>query len=78
MPWTRERGRNHWTHRQPERIHRLLGESHPACKLSDGVVAEIRQRYKEGGITQAALAKEFGVSFQHISGIVLGKYRNAN
>lgn len=38
----------------------------------DGQVAEIRRRYAEGGISQIALGREFGVSQQTVSAIVQG------
>lgn len=49
------------------------GERHYAHKLTGAQVAEIRSRYKPGVVTQQALADEYGVSQQVISGIVRGK-----
>lgn len=39
----------------------LRGERHSIAKLSDDDVRSIRHRYAEGGVTQTALAREFGV-----------------
>lgn len=51
------------------------GSRHHSSKLSDQDVQEIRRRYAEGGISQAALAAEFGVRQSSICGIVNGKVR---
>lgn len=51
------------------------GEKNAAAKLTDTDVMVIRHRYAIGGVTQAALAKEYGVSFQAISKIVRGERR---
>lgn len=37
------------------------GENHPAVITSDAIVAEIRQRYEQGGVRQVDLAKEYGL-----------------
>lgn len=39
----------------------LSGERHHGSKLTDDIVRKIRRRYDEGGVTQTALAAEFGV-----------------
>jgi predicted XRE-type DNA-binding protein len=51
------------------------GENHPQAKLSDLVVAEIRSRYAEGGVSQSQLARLYGVTQSHISNIVTGRTR---
>ena len=60
-----------------ERNRHATGDRRPGLKLSDGDVAEIRARWTAGGITQTALAREFGVSFQHISEICNYRERRA-
>ena len=52
-----------------------IGERHPAAKLTDGQVAEIRRRYipyhpKHGG---SAMGREYGVSQNTISKVVNNK-----
>lgn len=44
------------------------------AKVTEGEVALIRVLYAEGGITQTALGKEFGLSQSHVSNIVNGMY----
>lgn len=39
-----------------------LGQNNPAAKLTDAEVRQIRKMYAEGGISQAALGRKFGVS----------------
>jgi DNA-binding XRE family transcriptional regulator len=51
------------------------GQRNPASKLTDQQVTEIRERYAQGNITQDALGKEYGVTFQTISRIVRGDRR---
>lgn len=51
------------------------GERNPAAKLTNKEVLEIRTKYANGGITQAALAQCYGVAFQTISDIVRGDSR---
>lgn len=58
-----ERGRN----RPPC----LRGERHGMATLTAEQVEEIRARYRAGGITQAALGREYGISQAHVSKIVL-------
>jgi hypothetical protein len=48
----------------------VRGEQSPHAKLTVEKVIAIRARHATGGITQAALAVEFGVSIQLISAIV--------
>lgn len=55
----------------PER--RPRGEAHYAAKLQARQVDEIRRRYTAGGVSQAALAAEFGVTQTTVSRIVIGK-----
>jgi hypothetical protein len=50
----------------------LIGEKSPNHKLTEEKVVAIRERYAAGGISMAALAKEYGVSQATISGIVWG------
>jgi DNA-binding XRE family transcriptional regulator len=55
-------------HRYPKR----QGESASNSRLTWAAVAEIRRRYNQGDITQAALAQEYGVHYSTISLIVKG------
>jgi len=52
-----------------------FGESHPRCKLSSDDVVKIRKEWSSGKVTQARLSRIYGVSNQHISGIVNGRER---
>lgn len=44
-------------------------------KLTDAQVAEIRERYRQGGVRQSDLANEYGVSQTQVSLIVRYKSR---
>jgi len=48
------------------------GEEHPNAKLTEAIVLEIRKRYAAGGVSQTALAKEYGVNQTKISEAVRG------
>lgn len=54
---------------------RLFGEKHGRCKVSDIDVAEIRLLYKETRISQAALAKKYGIGQTQVGRIVNGESR---
>ena len=62
---------------------RVAGDHHPAAKLSDAEVAEIRRRHAAGvsgtapPITHRELADIFGISRPHVSGILSGRDRAA-
>lgn len=43
------------------------------ARFDRATAREIRARYAAGGITQAALAAEYGMSRQHLNNVVLGK-----
>jgi ribosome-binding protein aMBF1 (putative translation factor) len=61
--------RNH--NRQfPERVR---GAKNPNAKLTNAVVAAIRARYRDGGISQQALGDEYGVTQVQVSRIVRGR-----
>jgi len=51
------------------------GDKNPAAKLSNEDVAQIREVYAQGHVTQATLAEQYGVCFQTISDIVRGTRR---
>jgi DNA-binding transcriptional regulator YiaG len=51
------------------------GETHPSAKLSDAQVKEVRRRYAEGGMSQRAIAAEYGVSQSLVSLLVTEKGR---
>jgi hypothetical protein len=56
----------------------LTGERAPTAKLTVAQVAEIRSRYRAGGITQRSLAELYGVDHMSIGRIVRGEtYRAA-
>ena len=57
-PETLRRGDNHYRHIHPELS---FGERNPAHKLIEAQVIEIRKRYSSEGISQSALAREYGV-----------------
>lgn len=80
------RGDDHWTHQHPEwvaRGERSGAGTHPErirrgslngrAKLTEDDVRTIRARCTEGGVSQRALAAEYGVSQVKISQIVLRK-----
>ena len=48
------------------------GMLNPFARLSDAAILELRRRYAAGGITQQALADEYGTSQCNVSKIVLG------
>lgn len=49
------------------------GEAHPNTKLTEAAVLEIRRRWQQGGVTQRALAQEFGVVHSVIGFVVRGE-----
>lgn len=53
------------------------GERRPQHKLTDAQVRQIRVRYEAGGVSQRALADEYGVSQAAISLVVHSKRRAA-
>lgn len=68
-------GEKHGWHTHPER--RPRGERNGNHKLTDVQVAEIRQRYAAGGVTQTELASDYCVSQVQISNIVKHKNRSS-
>ncbi|WP_442923051.1 HNH endonuclease [Microbacterium sp. BR1] len=55
------------SHDALDRLRVANGERAGSAKLTDAQVAEIRTRYAAGGVSQRALAAEYGVWHQHIS-----------
>lgn len=51
---------------------KLRGEDHPASKLTDQAVREIREAYRPGRVGQRWLAEMYGVSQQRIARILAG------
>jgi len=49
------------------------GEAHPGRRLTDELVREIRDRYAAGGVTQKALAEDYGVVKSTVGMIVRGE-----
>ena len=64
-------GGQHWTKYKPDRIAR--GGTAKRSPLTDGAVLEIRRRFRDGGVTQRALAADFGTTYKNINLIVHGK-----
>jgi hypothetical protein len=58
-PERRTYGDRNGSRLHPDRVAR--GSKQPGAKLSESIVAELRRRYKEGGVTYRELAAEFGV-----------------
>lgn len=54
-------------------VNSARGESHPSSKLTAEQVVDIRTRYAAGGISQAELAREYGVQGSSIRKILIGK-----
>ena len=55
-----------------------IGEDHWASKLTEEDVAKIREVYRTGTISQAKLAREYGVSRSTINKIIRGKLWKEN
>lgn len=51
-------------------LNKNRGENSPLSKLTDVQALEIYKRYHQGGVTQQALAKEYGMANQTISKLV--------
>ena len=49
------------------------GETHHKAKLDWSAVREIRQRYAQGGVTQAELGARYGVSDSVVSRVINGR-----
>lgn len=64
------KGRDNGVYTHPES--RPRGERNGMSKLSDKQRMDIRRRYSRGLVTQAALAREFGVTRQSIWALVRG------
>ena len=67
------KGETHGSKTHPESIKR--GENHHSAKFSDEIVRQIRERYMPKYGNGAILAKEFGISSQHLCAIIKGKAR---
>lgn len=50
-----------------------VGERNPRAKLTWAVVAEVRRRYRNGGVTQRDLAGDYGVNHRCIGRIIAGE-----
>lgn len=70
-PWLVQAGAKHWSKRTPERC--PWGERLPQHKVSAEQATAIRVRYAAGGISQSALANEYGISQVQVGNIVRGK-----
>lgn len=65
--WAARRGKPPWNQgRQATTLS-------PCAKLTADQVRDIRARYAAGGVTQTALAQEFGISRSRLSNIIWGK-----
>lgn len=80
------RGENHWSKLTPEKLQRKevhwakkcphkirRGKSYTWAKVKISQISELQSKYASGKVTQAQLAKEYGVSQSAISKIILGK-----
>jgi hypothetical protein len=56
------------------RQHRPSGSTHGNSKLTESKVLEIRARYEAGGVSQYALAADYGVGVMQINRIVNRKH----
>jgi hypothetical protein len=65
------RGERHHSRTRPGCMPR--GEANHAAKLTADAVREIRARFAAGGVTQTALAREYGVDFRSVSQIIRRK-----
>lgn len=54
-----------------------FGERNGSTKLSASEVQALLDRHRQGGVTQHALAREFGISRTHVGSIVRGEKRCA-
>jgi hypothetical protein len=61
-------GDRHGSRTHPERWYH--GSQAPTAKLTESVVAEIRERYARGGISQESLGAEYGVCQTQVGRIV--------
>jgi hypothetical protein len=73
----RDRVARNRSYRGPKRSGILRGEASPNAKLTAAAAREIRRRYNAGGITQLAIAREYGVA-QTTIGDVIGRRRWAH
>lgn len=64
-------GESHGWFRHPDRVPR--GERNGRSKLSHPKAREIRHRYASGGVSQRALAGEYGVTLRAIQQVLSGK-----
>lgn len=65
------RGERHHSRTRPGCMPR--GEANHAAKLTADGVRDIRARFAAGGVTQTALAREYGVDFRSVSQIIRRK-----
>lgn len=65
------RGDDHWSHITPSKVRR--GEDCPQSPLTADLVREIRTRYAQGGVSQRALCKQYGVTGSSMHSIILRK-----
>lgn len=66
------RGDAHYARRRGP-VH--VGERHPGVRLTNEQVREIRSLYAAGGITQKAVAEQFGISLGHANAIIIRRFR---
>ena len=73
QPDRRPRGERHGTATKPESFARFRGEGSPVAKLSNADAIAILSKYVSGGVTQQALADEYGVSLANINHLIRGR-----
>jgi hypothetical protein len=59
--------------RSKNRQVQVRGEQHGRAKLKESDVLEILRRYSAGGVTQKALAEEYGVHPVYLNKVLKGK-----
>jgi hypothetical protein len=70
-PEIRRYGDDNAARRYPERLAR--GERHPSARLTENQVREIRRRFAAGGVTKAALGREYGIDEVSIGAVIARK-----
>jgi hypothetical protein len=56
----------------PQRV--MRGEGHYRARVTWSQVQEIRERYARGGVTHEQLARDYGLSRPHVSGIIAWRF----
>lgn len=70
-PESRPRGRQHWARQRPHEVPR--GERCATSRLTEEVVRSMKAEYLHGDVSQAWLAKKYGLSLNHVGRIIRGE-----